>query len=311
MVPVRQILCPVDFSEFSRHGFEHALAIARSHGAAVTVLHVISAPSIAAGAVPFGPEGPGPFALHDLDRERITEEMGLFLSREPSTGVQVTSTVVEGTSVFREIQACAERVSADLIVMGTHGRSGLDRLVLGSVTEKVLRRAHVPVLTVPTRAPDVARGGSVAFRRILCAVDFSDVSLASLRYASSLPQDPGAELTVLHVVELLPVVYEPSMAAPFDYERDRPLLEEAARRHLHDFVPESVRARVGVHELVGSGKPYVEILNVAAARHVDLIVLGVHGRNALDRLLFGSTASHVVRLATCPVLTVRPHGNGR
>jgi nucleotide-binding universal stress UspA family protein len=312
MARITHVLCPIDFSAFSRHAFARALAVARPHRATVTALHVFPTPSaVAAGVVPFGPEGPGPFALHHLDQEKLTQELIEFVSIDPSLGVPVDFKVIEGRSTFREILEQADLLPADLIVMGTHGHSGLDRLILGSVTEKVLRRASMPVLTVPAGAPDVAPAATVPFRRILCATDFSDSSHASLNYASSLAEEADADLTVIHVVELLPVVYEPSVATPFDVERGRPSLEEAARRHLHQFVPESVRLRSNVEEVVTSGKAYVEILKVAAARDADLIVLGVHGHNALDRLLFGSTANHVVRRATCPVLTVRPHGNGQ
>jgi nucleotide-binding universal stress UspA family protein len=304
MVRIKHILCPIDFSEFSRHAFDRALAVARSHGASVTALHVFPAPAaVAPGVVPLGPEGPGPFALHHVDREQLTQQMVDWVSNDPSLAMPIDFRVVEGRSVFREILLQADKLPADLIVMGTHGHSGLDRLLVGSVTERVLNRASVPVLTVPALAPDVDPAVGAAFGRILCAVDFSDSSPANLDYAISLAEEGNAQLTVLHVVELQPVVYEPSMATPFDLERDRPRLEEAARSHLHRFVPESVRPDVVA--VVTSGKPYVEILNMARARGTDLIVLGVRGHNAIDRLLFGSTANHVVRRATCPVLTVR------
>jgi nucleotide-binding universal stress UspA family protein len=276
--------------------------VARSHGGTVTALHVFPVPGAVPVAVPFGPEGPGPFALNDLDRESTVQQMKKFLAVDDSLGARVEFLVAEAPSVYREILAQADRRKADLIVMGTHGRSGVERLLLGSTTDKLLRRATMPVMTVPAEAPDVVPMQS--FQRIVCAVDFSPCSLAALESASSLARETDSRLTVLHVIELLPVVYEPSMATPFDFERDRPMLEQAGRDHLHRFIPDLVARQSAIDEVVTSGKPYVEILKEAAERRADLIVLGVHGHNVLDRLLFGSTAGHVVRGAGCPVLTV-------
>ena len=306
MVSIRQILCPVDFSEFSKHAFDRALAVARPHGARVTALHVVPVPSGMA-AVPFGPEGPGQFALQAVDREQMLRELRRFVAMDRPAGAAVDVEVMESTTVHREILVQAQRLAADLIVMGTHGRSGFDRLLLGSVTEKVLRRARVPVLTVPSHMSAPATAADGPFLRIVCAVDFSAPALNALRYADSLAGESGASIALVHAVELLPVVYEPSMATPFDPGKYWPALERAAQERLHG-VAGSLRRASSVEEVVSSGKPYVEILKAAADRRADLIVLGIHGHNVLDRMLFGSTAEHVVRRATCPVLTVREAG---
>ena len=101
MTRITHVLCPIDFSAFSRHAFERALAIARAHRATVTALHVFPTPSaVAAGVVPFGPEGPGPFALHHLDQEKLTRELVEFLSIDPSLGVPVDFKVIEGRSTL-------------------------------------------------------------------------------------------------------------------------------------------------------------------------------------------------------------------
>jgi nucleotide-binding universal stress UspA family protein len=163
----------------------------------------------------------------------------------------------------------------------------------------------VPVLTVPAHAPDVVPIGRGPFRRILYATDFSPGSEHALRHAASLAQHGAAQLTLLHAVEPLAVGYDPIVVMPFDVTAYNTSLEEAAEARLRTFVPDSIRLGCDTDDVVVSGKPYVEILRIAAERQVDLIVLGVHGRSALDRLVFGSTTEHVVRRATCPVLTVR------
>jgi nucleotide-binding universal stress UspA family protein len=304
MIRMRQILCPIDFSNFSRHAFDYAVRIARAHDATVIAIHVFPAQSaVPTAAVPFGPEGPGPLALPEVDRQGLARHLELFLAGDGASDVRTEYLVVEAPSVTREILVQAERVEADLIVLGTHGRSGFERLLLGSTTEKLLRRASIPVLTVPSRAADGPPPAS--FTNVLCALDFSASSLAGLEYASSLAAPGASRLTVLHVVELLPVVYEPTIGTAFDVERDRPALMQAGLDRLRRTVGEPLRKQHDVEEVVASGKPYVEILKAAAARSADLIVLGVHGHNVVDRMMFGSTGAHVVRAAACPVLTVR------
>src|SRR5688500_11870473 len=154
MVHIKRILCPVDFSDFSRHAFDRAVGLARSYGAELTVLHVLPVPS-AVPALPYGPEGPGPFGFEAVERDRALAELPRFLAAEPSIGVPLHYVSAESPSVQKEILLQTARLDADLIVMGTHGRSGFDRFFLGSVAEKTLRTSQVPVLVVPPHMPDV------------------------------------------------------------------------------------------------------------------------------------------------------------
>lgn len=216
--------------------------------------------------------------------------------------------IAEGPTTA-EILAAADAMPADLLVMGTHGRSGFERLVLGSVTEKVLRKAACPVLTVPRGVPDGVPAPPVLFKRIICAVDFSDCSMHALNHAMSLAQEADAHLTVMHVVELPPdvprEVHENVLAGPRNLREYLALAEEDRRARLRDAIPESVRAYCTVDTILATGKPYREIVRVAEEQKADLLVIGIHGRGAVDRLLFGSTAQHLVRQASCPVLTLR------
>lgn len=302
MVQIKHIICPVDFSEVSRHAFDRALAVARSYNSEITVLHVLPTASHVP-AIPYGPEGPGPFGFEVPDRPRALSELSRFLHLEHPGDVAIRQEVTEAGSVHKEIVVQASRTSADLIVMGTHGRSGVDHLFLGSVAEKTLRTSPIPVLTVPAKAPDVTAAG-LPFRSILCAVDFSQDSARALAYAASLAQQAGSRLTIMHVVELMPVNYDP-MVGSFDIEGFHKATVAAARKELQEYAA-TVTAGTGIVETVlGQGKPYKEILREAGERGADLIVAGVHGRSALDRLVFGSTTEHLVRRATCPILTVR------
>jgi nucleotide-binding universal stress UspA family protein len=301
MIEIKHILCPVDFSDCSRRAFDRAVAVARRYGSQITVLHVLPVAS-AVPAVPYGPFGPAPFGVETVDREGAMAKLPRFLAVEPSTDIPVRYEVAEAPSVHKEVLLQTARRSADLVVMGTHGRSGFDRLLLGSAAEKTLRTSLVPVLIVPPHTPDAVRAGRDPFERILHATDFSDASARALRYAASFAQHPGAQLTLVHVIEPLPVGYDPLVGVTFS---DEAAADESAKTQLRQLVPTAVTAGCETATVVTRGKPYAEILRVATERRADLIVLGVHGRGALDRLVFGSTTEHIVRRATCPVLTVR------
>jgi nucleotide-binding universal stress UspA family protein len=310
MVRIAKILCPIDFSDFSRHAFIRALAIARSHQAELTVLHVVPIRP-ASPVLPYiEPQTLGPFEMTAAEHERIVRELREFLAVDATSGVTVTFEATEAPDVHEEILVHADRLPADLIVLGTHGRSGFERLMLGSVTERVLRKARRPVLTVPAVSPDADATRQGAFDRILCAVDFSDCSMAALGYAASLAEESRARLLALHVIELAPPAYDPLVGPPIDLPGYRQACETAGRERLKNVIPTAMRnstgIAAGIEELVVCGKPHREILRIAEERRSDLIVLGVHGRNVVDRLLFGSTVEPVVRQAHCPVLTVRP-----
>jgi nucleotide-binding universal stress UspA family protein len=209
MVEIRRILCPIDFSDYSRHALDHAVAIARWYESTITVMHVFSAVPVAA----YAPGAPGfeSIALTGADRDQLLVEMKRFIDTESTPGIPIEAIIGEG-STAGEILMQAAHLNADLLIMGTHGRSGFERLLLGSITEKVLRKATCPVLTVPRRHPDAVPATPALFKRILCPVDFSDCSMQALNYAMSLAQEADAHLTVVHVMtyglEATPEMYD-------------------------------------------------------------------------------------------------------
>jgi nucleotide-binding universal stress UspA family protein len=244
--------------------------------------------------------------LTGADREAVETSLADFARTEIGSTITVTRHVLEGEAAH-EIAAFARDCGAQLLVLGTHGRSGVERLAMGSVAEKVLRTATCPVLTVPPRVPDQVPLPTALFRRVLCGVDFSPSSMQGLAYAMSIAQESGGALTVVHVAELLPEDFseEPIANKPptFQAYLARVKAERAAK--LAEAVPASVREYCTVDTLLIEGRPYRELLRLASEKASDLIVLGVHGRGALDRFFFGATTEHVVRAATCPVLTIR------
>jgi nucleotide-binding universal stress UspA family protein len=302
MITIRRILCPLDFSRFSHHALEQAMALARETGAEVVALHACAVAPVTdvvhvGAAIPFEPA-----RLPVSERQAIVRELDDVIREVGAGGLVVTPKVVERNPVDAIVET-AERWPADLIVMGTHGRSGFERLLLGSVAEKVLRKAICPVLTVPRRLTSPKQ--ALAFGRILCAVDFSGASLRALDYAAALAAYEGPGVEALHVIELFGDGISSRDVGPLDTPDFRQGLLTTTRERLHAAVLDDLRARTTIVETVTFGKPYKEILRLADESRADLIVLGVQGRNAADLLFFGSTAQHVVRQAECPVLTIR------
>lgn len=300
---IKRILCPTDFSDASAHAIDQAVAIAGWYKARITALHVMTPVEVVIRGVAVAT---GVRSLDEPEIERLLRETAEHCRAVTEAGIALDSHV----DIGQPAQCILDRAAmlpADLIVMGTHGAGGFHHLVLGSVTEKVLRQAACPVLTVPPRAEGTSRR---PFSRLLCPVDFSDVSLAALQNAVSLAQEADAALTILHVLEWpweeppppkledLPLEQGRALA---EYRRQR---EKSATTRLESLVASSlVKGRRPATQL-RHGKPYVQILQVADEEDTDLIVIGVRGHHPVDVALFGSTTNQIVRRARCPVLTL-------
>jgi nucleotide-binding universal stress UspA family protein len=292
MIRMQQILCPVDFSEFSRHAVDQAAAIARWYEARLVLLHVFR--NASALDLP-------PLVMEEQDRARIMADMRRLTSQLPAD-LKVDFCVQEASEIDREI--LRQAANADLLVIGSHGRSGFSHLLLGSVTEKVIRQAPCPTLVVPRRAPEVSADTPVHFRSILCPMDFSDGALRALEYAITLAEETDARLTLLHVIELPPELREHPVSGDFDVDKVRAAAEAERLRRLRNLIPPEARIYCRAETAVREGAAYRGILKEAAERSADLIVMGVQGRGAIDLLVFGSNTARVVRQATCPVLIV-------
>ena len=294
MTSISHILCPVDFSEFSRRALDHAIAMARWYDARLTMLHVF----VNMGAVDLPP-----IELGEEGRERLLADMRRFAVAPPDPPISLL--ILEAPDTHREILHQIDALHADLLVIGSHGRTGFERLLLGSVSEKLIRKAACSVMVVPRGAPDAARGGAVRFSRILCPVDFSEGSLAALAYAFSIAQEANARLTIMHAIEVPPELAEDPVSPSFNIDAIHAAARAARLQRLRELVPESARTYCTVETTVREGAAYDQILNVAAEQESDMIVMGVHGRGAINLLVFGSNTVRVTRAATCPVLVVR------
>jgi nucleotide-binding universal stress UspA family protein len=297
MIRLERILCPTDFSKFAFRAADYAVALGRHHDAEVHFLHVIPSTLIPLDQYPYALEAIPPAPEF---RKRALERLDAFVALSRADGVRTRFSVAEGAPVTAILDT-AQSDDAGMICLGTHGREGVERLVLGSVAEKVLRKARCPVITVSEPGDERAPKEAV-FKSILCAVDFSTLSLKAVEYCLSLAQESGGRLVLLNVVEWFPD--EPNWIGSPNVNDYQAQMEDQVRARLQEIVPAEVRAWCDVAVEVRSGKAYREILAAARERKADLIALGVRGRNPLDIMLFGSTTQHVVRHAECPVLTV-------
>lgn len=298
MTEFKHILCPIDFSEPSSRSLDHAVALARSHDARLTVLHVV--PTFE----PLPVEGVLGYPIrfvNPLNPDEVVAGMRKLLDGAgiPSETVLTARAGTPATTIIEEAVA----TTADLIVMGTHGRRGFRRLLIGSVTETVLREAPCPVLTVPPHAP-MASTGVVNFRQILCPVDFSPSSLHALGFALDLARQSNGTVTLLNVVEWL--AEEGAMlGAPFDGTDVRDHIRQDAEQRLQALAAAEAIAGDQIQHVVTFGRAHREILRAAEAKPPDLIVMGAQGRGGAGLALFGSATQQVVRGASSPVLTVR------
>ncbi len=292
MLKIDSILCPVDFSEFSARAYDYAQSLAQQYKARLLLVHsprplFFAYPSFAYTDVVHG-------IYRDL-RAHAELELQKFVDSHTHNGIQIECKVTDGPATD-DILTFAEQQDVNLIVMGTHGRRGLDHLVLGSVTEKVLRKAKCPVLVVrkPVHefvAPENTQA-LINLRKILFATDFSEHSERGLDYALSLAQEYNAELTLLHVLEDIPAS-EDLASATGD-----------AMQRLEELVPSEPRNWCAIQAKVRLGRPHQEIIQLSLEAQTDLVILGVRGRHAVDLALFGSTSHRVIQLGPCPVLAV-------
>lgn len=301
MISIERILCPVDFSETSRRALAYAAALARHYDARVTVLHAFAAQPVV--TLPAGGLDGAPAVWIEPPNRDAAVAATRRLAEEAGGKGRLDVEVQDAPNAATEIVAQAHARNADLIVMGSHGRTGLGRLVLGSVADKVLRHARPPVLIVPPHAGEgTAPAPAVPIRRVVCPIDFSDSSIRALEYAFRLVEETDGTLTLLHVMEVPPEIPD---AVDVRTEQQRAADRAEFLRRLRAAVPADARAYCTIDTRVEDGTAWKEIVKVAGEQQANLIVMGVHGRSVVDQLMFGSTTHSVLHHATCPVLTVR------
>jgi nucleotide-binding universal stress UspA family protein len=279
----RKILCPVDFSDNSVAALEQAAGLARKDDALLYLMHVVF--------IPMG--NPAELAHYEVKFSTEPDKLRLGqVAREHVVGVR-HEVLVQAGRPAELIEGAAQDLDVDLIVMATHGRTGISHLFLGSVAEHVIRASKRSVLSF---GPRTTIGG---LKEILCPVDLAPESIAALKFAARLAQKYGSALDLLHVV---PVPFEPS---EIPVEPPTPEWKQDARARLAKCADENLGADVECNLLARRGDPAGAILEVENELRPDLVVMGTHGRTGLSHLALGSVAERTVRESSVPVLTVR------
>lgn len=280
LITPSRILAPVDFSDLATYALRYAAAIAQRSGAQLTVLYAdtfLPPPHFTYAQVT------DIAATLEASKLQAKAELDRYVAEHVPAGVNVEAVVAEELPVTAILRVAEDR-KVDLIVMGTHGRSGLTRVMLGSVAERVLRETNRPVLTVRQTAENVHPG---EITRILCPLNFTDVAMESLVYAVSLAKLHGAELIALHVEE-------PGNRTVTHHEM----------KQICNWIPAEVRSKCEFQELELTARPAEQIIDYARKAGADLMVVGAQHRRFSDSTILGATTVQLTRHAPSPVLTV-------
>jgi nucleotide-binding universal stress UspA family protein len=286
------ILLPLDESPLAERALIYASMLARRHDARVVLVEAVHAHT-RPGADP---------SESQVEVTSDAEEYLKTASERLSADGIVNETHIYYDDPVHAILDAAVRQRADLIVMSTHGRGGLSRMLYGSVADQILRRASVPVLLVPSIVEHAWPTGGP--RRILVPLDGSEFATEALQAAELLTDMHGADLTLLRVVQPTPYPLYGEGYAYVPYDQDAEVSD--ARQYLED---QAARLREGGQTVtldVSVGEPSRIIGEIARTRDVDLIVMATHGTGGLSRVILGSVATGTLRHTTAPLLLVRP-----
>jgi nucleotide-binding universal stress UspA family protein len=296
MSPYQHLLCPVDLSDTSREALEWSSRFSKETGARLTVLHVLDTSLLLVGNL---------VAASDVFAElRRRSDEGFAALKRDHDLKHARFESVEGVPANVIVSFAAER-DVDLVVMGTHGLSGFQKFLLGSVTERVLHRVRVPLLTLSPSAGEkrpTARGPG----QVLMAIDLGPESQGVVRHGIWLAEHFKAKPVALHAVSRPYMMVNEASFEPLgqlEIERMTESLTAARRKDLEALLPESGGGPIEAIVTVGSA--FESLRRIVEERPVDLVVMGAgdHGEAGIRWL--GSTCHKMVRWAPCPVMVAR------
>jgi nucleotide-binding universal stress UspA family protein len=302
---IQNIIVPIDFSKMSLQAIPVARQLARRLGAAIHLAHVRHLDYSASLLAPAPPIGPFPFVPYEQDGEQTALKDLKKVASECGVSSAMCD-VLGGAPPFDEICRLGQTIPADLIVMPTHGRTGLEHVFFGSTAERIVQHSSCPVLVTRGNAFQGNNGARFRIKTVLVPVDFSSCSREGLRYAIAFTNEFGAKIILLHAT-YLGYVYSCEGTAIYDI----PGLQKAARKTAEHKMRELVRSvnfgGVKFETAFTDGSPVIDICAFAKDRDVDLIITSTHGFTGFTHVLIGSIAERVVRHAPCSVLVVPSH----
>ena len=296
-VEINSIFCATDISDFSNHAVSWGISLAQEFSAKLYVCHVVDFPT----SITYGD---GPIFFVDQQSQAIGNANQQLKQLVGDKEVQWEPLVTIGHA-GDEISRLAKQKGADLAISATHGRSGLKRLILGSVTERLMRTLHCPLLIVrgPKYDVNILSTKGLIFKKILVGCDFSEDSFLAFQHGLSLAQEFQSELHLVHVME--PPVYMDMFKTSIEYGEELKMdLQTRIKDKLEKMVPTEAFNWCTPQTVLLDGPSHDELIRYAKNNDIDLIVLGIRGQGLVERLFIGSTTDRVVRQTPCPVLSV-------
>lgn len=301
---IQNILVPIDFSKMSVQAIETAKRLAQRFGGSVHLVHVYQFNYPAGFMAPGIWYTPPSIGAQEQQAQAPTKNLGA-LGRQHGLS-PVNCHLISGAPAFDEICRIAQQIPADLIVMPTHGHTGLKHVFLGSTAERVVQHSPCPVFVVrSTKRKSMTRRTSTP-HTILVPVDFSRCSREGLQYAIRFASEFRARIILLHAT-YLGYIYSSEGTALYDIPGLQKAAREKAERRMRELARLVHLGGVKFETVFTEGSPALDICAFAKDHHVDLIITSTHGLTGLKHVLIGSIAEHVVRHAPCSVLVVPSH----
>ncbi|MFC1862396.1 universal stress protein [Thermodesulfobacteriota bacterium] len=300
-VQLKNIICTTDFSDLSYYSVSYGIALAREFKAKLYLCHVIDlSSSVIYGETTFALE-----IQNDNLEDYAYSKMKMLMQDK---GVDWEPIVSTGRAADEIARIAGER-EIDMVITATRGRSGLKRLVLGSVTEHLMRLSPCPLLAVrgKEKGSRPSFDQDIKFNRILVGCDFSKDSILAYQYGLSLAQEFQADIHLAHVIAP-PIYKDLPRSINETREKLRQDLRVELKERLESMVPVEAHNWCTPKTVLLAGQPHEEISKYAVVQDMDLVVLGVRGHSLVESLFVGSTTDRVVRQIPCPVLSVRADG---
>jgi len=287
----RKIMCAVDFSSSTEKLVEYSASLCKEFHASLVLVHIVlDVDTLLISSESF-------IDLKEIQRLHIkgARERLDLLAKELTIKAEL---LVGQGAPADEIARLALEKEIDMVTMATHGKSGIKRFMIGSVTEKVMKTINCPLLVLSARESDSLSPANIPMKleKVLVGCDFSPDSKLAFAYGLSLAQEFQAQLFLVHVIK------------PTEYDEKREKIDELRGRlesQLHWMVPEESRNWCTPNIALLDGEPCRELMKYAKEQEIDMIVLGIRGHTLLEKLFVGSTADRVIRQSPCPVLAVR------
>lgn len=302
MINIKRILFPTDFSRCAEQALHHAVFFARKYNAVLHLLHVNTLfedqPEVLTNE--FSNIEKFIEAHKEITDRKLNDIAELYGSKE----IKITKSLLKGISAAPAILEYADDNDIDLIVLGTNGRRGLGHLLIGSVAEEVVRLAGCPVFTV--RETKELKPIKV-YNKILVPVDFSDYSKKAISYAKEIAKAYDSQLQLLHIIEETkhPAFSLSGKSSIFDLV---PGIEADSKKRIEEMLIDAPGPNAESTIYIYGGHAANDIINFASANTSDLIVIATHGLTGIEHLLLGSVTEKVVRMAPCPVVTIKSFG---